>query len=199
MSTFVDPFLDTGFKRIFGTENVSNDILCAFLNALFAGDPVLEGIVSVTYRPTERTREWMGGKSIAYDVHCETSTGHRFIIEMQANDQVYFLQRAFYYVARAVSEQGYKGKQEPEGIEWVGDYMTTQEPEPEPYWNYNVIPVVGVFLSDFFIDGLPRKAITRCRFMDEFDHRPVGDYMRMVFIQMPAFKKRKGECETALD
>ncbi|MDE7160074.1 MAG: PD-(D/E)XK nuclease family transposase [Muribaculaceae bacterium] len=199
MSIFVDPFLDTGFKRIFGTEDVSNDILCAFLNALFADDPVLSNIVSVHYRPTERTRVWNGGKSIAYDVHCETSTGHRFIIEMQANDQVYFLQRAFYYVARAVADQGYKGKQDPEGVDWAGDAAVVSEPEPETYWNYDVIPVVGVFLSDFLIEGLPRKAVTRCRFVDEQGHVPVGDYMRMVFIQMPAFRKRKDECDTPLD
>lgn len=199
MGTFVDPFLDTGFKRIFGTEDVSNEILCAFLNALFAEDPVLRNITSVTYRPTERVREWTGGKTIAYDVHCTTSTGHRFIIEMQANDQVYFLKRAFYYVARAVADQGHKGKKGTHTVSGYGDVMIAEEPVVETYWNYDVIPVIGVFLSDFFIDGLDRKLVTRCRFMDEEDPKPVGDYIRMIFIQMPAFTKREDECESPFE
>lgn len=41
MSRFVDPFTDTGFKIIFGKENKSNEILKAFLNDLFEGQPIL--------------------------------------------------------------------------------------------------------------------------------------------------------------
>lgn len=65
MAKYIDPFTDTGFKIIFGKEHVSNDILRCFLNVLFEGDPVLSNIKSVEYRPTEKTREWTQGKSIA--------------------------------------------------------------------------------------------------------------------------------------
>ena len=94
MAKYIDPFTDTGFKIIFGKEHVSNDILRSFLNVLFEGDPVLSDIKSVEYRPNEKTMEWTQGKSIAYDIHCETSTGHRFIVEMQLTKQEYFLKRA---------------------------------------------------------------------------------------------------------
>ncbi|MDE7345567.1 MAG: Rpn family recombination-promoting nuclease/putative transposase, partial [Muribaculaceae bacterium] len=110
MTVFINPFTDTGFKIIFGTEHVSEELLVSFLNGLFADDPVLSKIKTVKYLPSERVREWDEGKSIVYDIHCQTSTGHKFILEMQLNEQEYFLKRAFYYFCRGIAEQGYKGQ-----------------------------------------------------------------------------------------
>ena len=83
MAKYIDPFTDTGFKIVFGLNNVSNEILKYFLNALFEGQPDFEEIVSVRYLNNENVREWIEGKTIVYDVYCETSHGHRFIVEMQ--------------------------------------------------------------------------------------------------------------------
>ena len=110
MTVFINPFTDTGFKIIFGTEHVSEELLVSFLNGLFADDPVLSKIKTVKYLPSERVRAWDEGKSIVYDIHCQTSTGHKFILEMQLNEQEYFLKRAFYYFCRGIAEQGYKGQ-----------------------------------------------------------------------------------------
>ena len=114
MAKYIDPFTDTGFKIVFGKEHESNEILRQFLNALFEKDPGFSHIESVEYRPSERTREWTEGKSIVYDIYCETSTGHKFIVEMQKHPQEYFLSRAVYYVCRAIADQGYKGRQDPD-------------------------------------------------------------------------------------
>lgn len=197
MAKYIDPFTDTGFKIIFGKEHVSNDILRSFLNVLFEGDPVLSDIKSVEYRPTEKTREWTEGKSIAYDIHCETSTGHRFIVEMQYTKQEYFLKRAFYYLCRMIAEQGYKGAMDPDGKkDSEDDGEDTQE---KKYWDYSVVPVVGVFFTNFFVNGVPRKLLTKARIMDEETQQPVGDDLRMVFIQIPAFNKTEEECVTPFD
>lgn len=56
MGKFIDPFTYTGFKTIFGKEDVSNEFLRCFLNGLFDGDDVLSNIEWVEYRPTEETR-----------------------------------------------------------------------------------------------------------------------------------------------
>lgn len=121
MATFINPFTDTGFKIIFGKENESNEILRSFLNVLFSDQPGFEPIESVEYRPTERTREWSGGKSIVYDIYCRTSSGRMIIVEMQKNAQEFFLSRAVYYVSRAIADQGYRGRRE-------SDYVFIQLP-----------------------------------------------------------------------
>ncbi len=198
MSKYINPFTDTGFKIIFGKEHVSNDILKSFLNVLFEGDPILSNIKSLEYRPNEKTREWEHGKSIAYDIHCETSTGHRFIVEMQLSKQEHFLKRVQYYLCRMIAEQGYKGTIDPLGDNDAPGDGDTQS-DTKRYWDYNVVPVVGVFFTDFFIKGLDKKLLTRCRIMDQETHKPVGDEMRMVFIQVPAFNKKEEECVTFFD
>ena len=43
MSTFINPFTDIGFKRIFGQE-VSKDLLLDFLNNLLAGERVINDL-----------------------------------------------------------------------------------------------------------------------------------------------------------
>lgn len=201
MAKFIDPFTDTGFKIVFGEE----DILRQFLNALFEKDPGFNQIERVEYRPNERTREWTEGKSIVYDIFCETSTGHKFIVEMQKHPQEYFLSRAVYYVSRAIADQGYKGRQEPEKKSSDTGHKTADPLLSETvdsatggeggYWDYNVVPVVGVFFSNFRIPGLQReKFVTMGALMDIEDKEPIGSYMRYVFIQIPVFRKEAEEC-----
>lgn len=189
MATFINPFTDTGFKIIFGKENESNEILRSFLNVLFSDQPGFEPIESVEYRPTERTREWSGGKSIVYDIYCRTSSGRMIIVEMQKNAQEFFLSRAVYYVSRAIADQGYRGRRESE----------SEDGSAGDYWDYDVIPVVGVFFSNFFIEGLERKLVTHVRLQDTDSGKPLGDYMRYVFIQLPAFRKSEQECSGSFD
>lgn len=83
MSRFVDPFTDTGFKIIFGKENKSNEILKAFLNDLFEGQPDFDPVEKLHYLNNERSRESLEDRAILYDIVCETQSGHRFIVEMQ--------------------------------------------------------------------------------------------------------------------
>lgn len=35
MADYLDPTYDLGFKLLFGRDNISNDVLTEFLNALF--------------------------------------------------------------------------------------------------------------------------------------------------------------------
>lgn len=99
---YIDPFTDTGFKVIFGKENQSEIILKGFLNELFANQPYFEPIEDLTYINTERVRERRGGKTIIHDVMCTTSTGHRFIVEMQKALKDDFIYRSMYYLCRGV-------------------------------------------------------------------------------------------------
>ena len=48
MGKFINPFVDTSFKLIFGRESHSEEFLIDFLNEIFRGDPDFEEIVSVS-------------------------------------------------------------------------------------------------------------------------------------------------------
>ena len=113
---------------------------------------------------------------------CETSTGHRFIVEMQKASQRNFVRRGEYYVCRGIAEQGYRGKN--------GEDLD---------WDYSLTPVIGVFLCNFYIGELDRKVLTKARIMDEESGKPIDDLMRLIYIQLPAFLKEESECESGFD
>lgn len=182
MSKFVDPFTDTGFKIIFGKENKSNEILMAFLNDLFAGQPEFEPITSLRYLNNERSREYVDDRYIIYDVICETQSGHRFIVEMQRQPQPYFFARSVYYMSRAIYEQGLRGLQ-----------------KEKDNWEYRLIPVIGVFFCDFHVPELDNDLVQHIRLCNVATNKPIGNLMCYTFIQLPMFKKEEQDCETEFD
>ena len=182
MPQLINPLYDIGFKLLLGRENVSEEVLMNFLNTIFDGDPQLSNIVNLRYLNSERPGELETGKGIRYDIMCETSTGHRFIVEMQKAPQHNFIQRGEYYVCRGIAEQGYRGKNN-EDLDW----------------DYQLTPVIGVFLCNFYITGLERKVLTSARMIDEENGKPVDNLMRLIYIQLPAFLKEEIECESGFD
>ena len=61
------------------------------------------------------------------------------------------------------------------------------------------MPVVVVFFTNFYVNGLSKKLPTKGRIMDEEDNLPSGDDIRLVFIPIPAFNKLEDECVTPFD
>ena len=182
MEKYIDPLYDIGFKLTMGREHVSEDILKGFLNAIFSGDPVLYPITHLRYLNNERSGDWKDAKGIRYDIMCETSTHHRFIVEMQKAPQRHFIKRSIYYVCRGIAEQGYKGRK-----------------EYDEDWDYDITPVVGVFLCNFHVPTLPFRTLVKARLEDDENKEPIGDEMRLVFIQLPSFNKGEAECESEFD
>ncbi len=182
MKRYIDPTYDTGFKLLFGRENISNVLLIDFLNAILEKDSSISEITSISYLNNEHEAEWMGGKGIRYDILCETSDGHRFIVEMQKASQPNFIDRATFYVSRGIAEQGYKGHDEDDTI-----------------WDYSLKPVIGVFICNFHVPSIDEKVISRFRVMDEETHKPMGDLTRYIFIQLPFFTKKENQCENIID
>lgn len=180
MSIYINPLTDTGFKIFFGKEGVSEEFLMDFLNELFKGDEELGDIVSLTYQNVERTPESIEEKIPRYDIYCQTNTGHKFIVEMQRQKKPHFLSRTDYYTSRAITDQAMRARENGE-------------------WDYELLPVVGVFIADFFIDELEHKLLTLTREVDMDSLRPIGSKIRKAFIQLPAFNKSDEECETGFE
>lgn len=179
-SKYIDLLSDLGFKKIFGKEGVSEEFLIDFLNELFHDDPELRNIVSIRYKNGEKSPNHVEEKASHYDIFCETDTGHRFIVEMQKQNKLHFRDRVTYYMSRDIVEQGI-------GARTSGG------------WNYDLIPVVGVFLTAFFVEGLDKKLVVHGRFVDPSTGKTVLDKMRCVFIQLSAFNKSADECESGFD
>ena len=101
MGKFINPFTDYGFKKIFGQE-VSKELLIEFLNDLLEGERV---ITDLTFLNNEQLPIYPGERIAIYDIFCTTDTGEKIIVEMQNRSQVYFKERALYYLSHAIVRQ----------------------------------------------------------------------------------------------
>lgn len=172
---YIEPLSDIGFKILFGRES-SRDILIGFLNAVLDTDGK-DPITELTYLDKEKPMESTDGRSIAYDIHCKTETGHRFIVEMQNKPQKYFKERTVFYVARAITEQGEPGN-----------------------WNYNFMPVYAIAISQFKLDPNDQRVRVDAILADTQTHKQFSDSMRLIYIQLPNFTiQTPEECMTDFD
>lgn len=179
-STYIDLLTDFGFKKAFGKENQSEEFLIDFLNELFKDDSELNHIISIRYKNLEKSPNYRADKGIRYDLLCKTSTGHHFIVEMQRQNQKYFADRVTYYLCRELVEQLPESKVE-------GDE------------DYKLIPVVGVFLTNFTVNGLDRKLVVNGKFIDPETGKVVLDKLKCAFVQLDQFDKTPEECHTGFE
>ena len=176
MGKFIYPFTDFGFKYIFGSKT-SGEFLKDFLNSLFEDDPRFSPITEIKYENPEKTKRSKDEKSVIYDIHCTTSNGKKFIVEMQNGSQEFFVARSVYYVSMTIVEQG----------------------EPGYQWHYELMPVYFIGFMNFSLPSLGDKVKVDAMLMDVDLKQPITDKVRYIFIQLPNFKKEASECETAFD
>lgn len=172
MGRFINPFTDFGFKRIFGQE-VNKDLLIDFLNQLLVGE--LE-IQDLQFLNTEQIGDSPDSRTAVFDIYCKGSDGSRFIVEMQNATQEHFKERALYYTARSIVNQGRKGKG----------------------WSFELCPVYGVFLMNFKTKG-GEKFRTDVILADRETGRPFNNKLRQIFLEFGYFTKEVDECETDYD
>ena len=169
MARFIDPRVDWAFKRIFGSED-TKECLITFLNGLFEDELVIK---DVTFAKTEKLGLRPDDRGVVFDVYCVTNEGKHIIVEMQKKEQEYFADRALYYTARAIVQQGVRG-----------------------IWDYHLAPVYTVCFMDFVLDSpILKKFRTDLVLTDLQTHQRVSDRMRIVYLQLPLFDKHtEAEC-----
>ncbi len=168
MTNFINPFTDIGFKRIFGQE-FSKDLLLDFLNNLLKGERV---ITDLHFLDKEQLPEEKDKRTIIYDIFCQTDTGEYIIVEMQHNFQRYFKDRAIYYLSHAICRQGERGNE----------------------WKYKISAVYGIFFMDFRLEDATEKFRSDVALMDMETKELFSSKMRMIFLELPLFKKEIEEC-----
>ena len=174
MARFIDPRVDWAFKRIFGSED-TKECLITFLNGLFEDELVIK---DVTFAKTEKLGLRPDDRGVVFDVYCITDEGKHIIVEMQKKEQEYFADRALYYTARAIVQQGVRG-----------------------IWDYHLAPVYTVCFMDFVSSSpILKKFRTDLVLTDLQTRQLVSDRMRIVYLQLPLFDKHtEAECMDIFD
>ncbi len=173
MGRFINPFTDTGFKRIFGQE-FSKPVLLRFLNVLLHEE---RSITDIRFLDKEQLGIYDGDRSLIYDVLCKTADGDQIIVEMQNRFQPFFKERSIYYAARAIVEQGQRGRE----------------------WEYGIKAVYLIAFMDFQISDTVENVRIDIALMDMERHSLFSDKVRLIYLQLPFFKKEEEECENDFD
>ena len=169
MGKFINPLTDFGFHRIFGQE-VHKELLIDFLNELLKDE---RHIVDITFLNPIQQPETIEDRGVIFDIHCRDDKGGLFVVEMQNGAQPYFYDRGIYYLSRAISNQGEKGKD----------------------WKFSLCPVYGIFLLNYKM-GINSKFRTDVILADRDTGRVFSDKIRQVYLELPWFTKEPDDCET---
>ena len=163
--TYIDPFTDFGFKKLFGEED-SKEYLIDFLNSVF--HDFIPKIQELTYHKNEHLGNKKLDRNVVFDLYCKDPQGNRFIIELPKAKQDYFKQRTLFYTTFAIQEQAKKGKE----------------------WDFNLSPVYCISLLNFCLDNNKNnKYITKAKVLDIDNHQTVIEELNFAFIECPKFTK----------
>ena len=171
-SVFINPFVDRGFKILFGQES-SKELLIELINDLLEGEHHVEDL---SYMDKEDPGETTDGRGTVFDLLCKDQDGTTFIVELQNARQTYFYERALYYLCRMIASQGKKGES----------------------WEFELVPVYGIFLLNFR-SGKTDKVRTDLVIADRETGKQKSRNFREIFIEFPLFNKTEAECKTPLD
>ena len=173
MTRFINPYTDFGFKKLFG-EEANKDLLIDFLNAVL---PIESPIAELTFTQSEQLPDNPTDRKAIFDIACVGKNGESFTVEMQKAKQLWFKDRALFCTAFPILRQGQRGD-----------------------WNFKLNPVYLVAVLDFKYDEAEeRRKIYRLVSLKDQDGDEFSDRLKMVFLQMPLFKKTESELETQKD
>jgi predicted transposase/invertase (TIGR01784 family) len=174
MSRYINPYTDFGFKKLFG-EEASKDLLADFLNTLL---PERHQIHTLEFRNPELLGASAADRRAVFDIYCENDKGEQFIVEMQKAEQENFKDRSLYYVSHPIRAQGKKGKK----------------------WKFNLKTVYFIGILDFIYDKDDPVPLLITEVSLKNQHgKEFYDKLKMLYIQMPLFKKKASELKTHQD
>ena len=170
---YINPFTDFGFKRLFGTEE-NKDLLIDFLNQLL---PPHHQIIDLTFRNIEQMPLTEQERKAFFDIYCTIQGGSHIVIEMQKAKMEYFKDRTLLYSTYPIQTQAPKSKD----------------------WNFKLESVYFIGILDFPYEPDEGAKFIRNVFLKDQDNEIFYEKLNIIFLQMPAFKKKIHELETNLD
>ena len=174
MMNFVNPKVDYAFKKIFGSEE-SQQILISFLNAIiYEGKKVIQSLTILNpYNPGKIITL----KDTYLDVKAVLADGSLVVIEMQVGQMTDFSQRITYNLATGYLNQ-----------------LTKEE-------RYHLLnPTIALTITDFILFEDEEDFINPFVFKHkEKDWEYPDKELRLIFVELPKFKKSLEELETLTD
>ena len=191
---FINPYTDTGFKMIFGSE-INKDMIIKFLNSLLD-----ETITDITFRNVEALGLNRNDRKAVFDIFCKTDKDEMIIVEMQKSSQKYFSDRVLYYASFAIQQQAsYAKEQLEQELKELKDKQEAGCPTAPKRlrWNYAVNRVYVICVLNYIMD---RKYPDKYRWdvirMDRELKIPFSDTLTEVYLEMPKFGLKLSECDT---
>ena len=125
MSKYINPYTDFGFKKLFG-EEANKDLLIDFLNQLL---PEHHQIAELEFRNSESLADMSHERKAIFDIHCQSKSGEKFIVEMQKAKVNFFKDRSLFYSTFPIREQAKRGE-----------------------WDFRLTPIYMIAILDFRYD-----------------------------------------------
>ena len=191
---YLNPFVDYGFKKLFGTEE-NKDLLISLLNALIGGD---DPIKDLTYKNAERIGDLVGTRTNYFDVYCETLTGEKFIVEMQNSWQPFFKDRTLYYAAKPIRDQGKRGM---EASDVHDDNCGEEDKKRNQGWDFRLKNVYVVAMMNFKLpdnEYAEDSFLHKIQLMDVEDLHVFYDKLTLIYLELPKVDKIKLDLNTPL-
>lgn len=172
---YLNPFTDFGFKKLFG-EEPNKDLLISFLNSFL---PERHNIHDLQYTKHEYQGYTALDRKAIFDLNCVSSTGERFIVELQKAKQNYFKDRSLYYATFPIQEQAQRGD-----------------------WDYKLSAVYTVGILDFVFDE--DRETHDCETVHEVKlknqkGKVFYDKLTFIYLTLPNFRKQRSELHTLQD
>ena len=172
---FVNPFTDFGFKRLFG-EEPNKQLLISLLNTLL---PVKHQIQDLQYSKNEYQGANALDRKAIFDLNCVSTTGERFIVELQKAKQNFFKDRSVYYATFPIQEQAVKGD-----------------------WDFKLAAVYTVGILDFVFDEDAKSHNTEVVHYIQLKNQRnqvFYDKLTFIYITLPQFNKSLNELQSIQD
>ncbi|TCD00072.1 Rpn family recombination-promoting nuclease/putative transposase [Pedobacter psychroterrae] len=174
--TYINPFEDWAFKRIFASET-SKEVVKAFLNEILAGKRQIE---TISYGKNEYPGEIKEDATAVFDFLCTDVDGTAFLVEVQRQEQKYFKERSLFYTSRLISDQAPKGNKE---------------------WKYNLKEIYSISLLEQFClpdieGGAYMHNVSLCYTKTG---APFYDKLHFIYIEVKKFAKKEADLKSALD
>lgn len=173
--TYVNPFTDFGFKRLFG-EEPHKELLISLLNTLL---PEKHQIHDLNYTKNEYQGFTALDRKAIFDLNCMSSSGERFIVELQKAKQNYFKDRSLYYSTFPIQEQAIKGD-----------------------WDFKLAAVYTVGILDFVFgedEQAHDKEVVHTVQLKNQHQQVFYDKLTFIYITLPNFNKTLDELTTLQD
>jgi predicted transposase/invertase (TIGR01784 family) len=172
---YINLFTDFGFKKLFGEED-SKEQLIAFLNALL---PARHHIQELNYTNNEKLGTTAADRKAIFDLHCISTSGERFIVELQKAKQNFFKERSIFYATFPIQEQAEQGE-----------------------WDFKLEAVYTIGILDFEFDEdkqVSNKDVVHFVQLKDQHNKVFYDKCTFIYLTLPNFNKTEDELDSDQD